>query len=49
VDYAAAVHEILEHEHAPPTGAKFVEGPMHRLVDRHREKAARHLEELAEG
>lgn len=28
VDYAAAVHEILHAEHAPPTGPKYVEGPL---------------------
>lgn len=28
VDYAAAVHEILDAKHAPPTGAKFVEQPL---------------------
>lgn len=49
VDYAAAVHEIEEHKHAPPTEAKFVQRPMHELKDRHKELAARALNELAEG
>jgi hypothetical protein len=29
VDYAVYVHEILEHKHAPPTQAKFVETAYH--------------------
>lgn len=29
VDYAVYVHEILEHKHAPPTTAKFVEIAYH--------------------
>lgn len=28
VDYAAAVHERVGAYHAPPTGAKYVEGPL---------------------
>lgn len=28
VYYAAAVHEILDAKHAPPTGAKYVEMPL---------------------
>jgi hypothetical protein len=28
LDYAAAVHEILKASHAPPTAAKYVEGPL---------------------
>lgn len=29
VDYAVYVHEILDHKHAPPTQAKFVETAYH--------------------
>lgn len=49
VDYAAAVHEIEDHKHAPPTEAKFVEKPMHELMEQHRELAAKALEDLARG
>jgi hypothetical protein len=49
VDYAAAVHEILEHRHAPPTQAKFVEEPLKESVPRLQERAGKDLEELAGG
>jgi hypothetical protein len=49
VDYAAAVHEIPEHKHAPPTIAAFVKTPMEEFKDRHKEIAAQALDDLASG
>lgn len=40
VFYAAAVHEILSHEHAAPTGPKYVEGPLVEGIPRIKEKLA---------
>jgi len=49
VDYAAAVHEILEHHHEPPTKVKFVEEPLRDSVPQLKERAAKKLDELAQG
>ena len=49
VDYAAAVHEILEKKHAPPTSAKYVEEPLHESVPRLIERAGHELQDLADG
>jgi len=46
VDYAAAVHEILEAKHMPPTGAKFVEQPLVESVERGKEILAHRWEDL---
>lgn len=48
VDYAAAVHE-RDARHEPPTGTKFVEGPLKESVPRLADKAAQALEDLARG
>lgn len=47
VFYAAAVHELLSHEHPPPTGAKYVEGPLIAAIPEFREKLARKMEDTA--
>lgn len=49
VDYAAAVHEILEHRHAEPTQVKFVEEPLKESVEDFRKLAAEELDKLARG
>lgn len=47
VDYAAAVHEILDKRHNPPTSAKFVEEPLKESVPRLVERAGKALEDTA--
>jgi hypothetical protein len=49
VDYAAAVHEIEDHRHAPPTKTKFVEDPLKDLLPRLKESAAKKFDDLAQG
>lgn len=49
VDYAAAVHEITQHRHDPPTQAKFVEEPLKESVPRLQQKAGEALERVARG
>lgn len=49
VDYAAAVHEIAEHHHEPPTKIKYVEDPLRDSVPQLKEHAAKKLDELAQG
>lgn len=43
VDYAAAVHEILEHKHAPPTQAKYVESPLFASIPEMKITIAKHF------
>lgn len=40
LDYAAAVHEILKASHAPPTKAKYVEGPLVENIKRYKSAGA---------
>lgn len=49
VDYAAAVHEIEEHRHEPPTSTKYVEEPLRESVPRLQKRAAQALEDVARG
>jgi hypothetical protein len=46
IDYAAAVHEILQAKHIPPTGAKFVEQPLIESIGRGKEITAHRWEDL---
>jgi hypothetical protein len=45
VDYAAAVHEIEEHKHMPPTQAKFVQQPLEESVPRLQRRAGQAFED----
>lgn len=47
VDYAKAVHEILDAEHSPPTGPKFVEQPLIESVGDFKKKTAEEMEKAA--
>lgn len=42
IDYAAAVHEILDAKHAPPTGPKYVEQPLLESIPQAEEKIVDH-------
>lgn len=45
IDYAAAVHEILDARHSPPTSAKYVEQPLIEGIDNLKEKLAEKMKE----
>lgn len=49
VDYAAAVHEIEKHKHAPPTKVKFVEDPLKHSLEELKKHAAKKFDETARG
>lgn len=49
VDYAAAVHEIEEHRHDPPTKIKYVEDPLKNNLELLKERAGKKLDEAAQG
>lgn len=44
VDYAMAVHEILDATHAPPTGAKYVEQPLIESAEEFKKIVAKEME-----
>jgi hypothetical protein len=46
IDYAAAVHEILDAKHDPPTGAKYVEQPLMESAPKAEEKIGGKMKEL---
>lgn len=41
VFYAAAVHEIMDAEHDPPTGPKYVEGPLNEGIEKFKKDLAK--------
>jgi hypothetical protein len=45
IDYAAAVHEILDAEHAPPTGAKYVEQPLLESIPHAQKTVKKHIKD----
>lgn len=49
VDYAAAVHNELNHRHTPPSGPRFVSEPLREGVERLAERTAKALDDLAGG
>lgn len=49
VDYAAAVHEIEDHKHMPPTKVKFVEDPLKHNLEDLKKRAGKKFDEAARG
>jgi hypothetical protein len=49
VDYAAAVHEIAEHRHNPPTKIRYVQDPLEESIPALEQRIAGALDDVARG